>query len=93
MAAVNEIPPQQNTIVVNLPLSELRKLISDQRDQFVESIATSSEGGDVIVVCRRGIDSLVGTRLLKEAGVQNVFNLNGGLTAWKTEIDKEFPMY
>jgi adenylyltransferase/sulfurtransferase len=83
--------------VVNLPLHQLRAELSSNSVEFIESLSKvckqNSEELDVIVVCRRGIDSVVATRLLHEAGVRSAFNLTGGLSAWSKEVDPNFPMY
>ena len=49
---------------------------------------------DFFVICRRGVDSVVATHYLLENGFgPNVYNVQGGYTAWKNEVDKSFPMY
>lgn len=70
-------------------------------DSFVRTI--TNKGGskvEIYVTCRRGIDSRVATSLLtKHYSHQSnsieveVFNLDGGLVAWKNEVDPAFPMY
>eukprot|EP01104_Vermistella_antarctica_P014889 TRINITY_DN476_c0_g1_i3.p1 TRINITY_DN476_c0_g1~~TRINITY_DN476_c0_g1_i3.p1 ORF type:complete len:534 (-),score=82.73 TRINITY_DN476_c0_g1_i3:1789-3390(-) len=59
----------------------------------------------IYVICRRGIDSAVATRLMcKLLGVQsgngdsddqrvNVFDIQGGYNAWARAVDPSFPMY
>jgi adenylyltransferase and sulfurtransferase len=46
----------------------------------------------VFVLCRRGNSSVTGTKLLLEMGFKNVYNVIGGLQAWKA-IDPEIPHY
>lgn len=46
----------------------------------------------VYVVCRRGVDSVTATRLLREQSI-NAFNVAGGLQAWAREVDSDFPVY
>lgn len=49
---------------------------------------------DVFVICRRGIDSTVATHYLLDNGFgPNVFNIEGGYTAWKASVDHSFPLY
>jgi adenylyltransferase/sulfurtransferase len=46
----------------------------------------------VYVLCRRGVDSLVATQLLNEAGIKAV-NVAGGLQEWSRSVDRSFPRY
>jgi adenylyltransferase/sulfurtransferase len=48
---------------------------------------------EVYVVCRRGNDSKIGTRLLRQNGFSKAFNLTGGVVAWANEVDPAFPIY
>lgn len=64
------------------------------------AVAAAAAGGsadqaapDVYVVCRRGNDSKIGTRLLRQNGISSAFNLTGGVVAWAKEIDSSFPIY
>lgn len=41
-----------------------------------------ADGRPVLVYCEHGVRSVAASRLLVEAGVQNVLNLAGGLAAW-----------
>lgn len=47
----------------------------------------------VYVLCRRGIDSVAATQLLVDHGVRDVYNVEGGLTAWHATVDQRFPIY
>ena len=47
----------------------------------------------VIFYCRNGIRSGRAVRKFRNAGFQNVFNLNGGTNAWVKEIDPESYLY
>ena len=48
---------------------------------------------DLYVVCRRGNDSQIAVDKLRKAGIENVFDLKGGLQQWSKEIDETFPIY
>jgi adenylyltransferase/sulfurtransferase len=90
----DELASSDNTaILVNVPLSELRADLSTNSRRILNTLGSTNDKLDVIVVCRRGIDSMVAARLLKEVGLKSVYNLSGGLTAWKKDIDPSFPMY
>ena len=47
----------------------------------------------IIVHCHSGQRSAAAVRLLKERGLGNVYNLNGGIDAWSEEIDPNVPRY
>ncbi|KAF1955374.1 hypothetical protein CC80DRAFT_526351 [Byssothecium circinans] len=52
----------------------------------------------VFVVCRRGVDSQVTVRRLKELGLDNgglrwIGDIKGGLVAWREGVDRDFPEY
>jgi adenylyltransferase/sulfurtransferase len=47
----------------------------------------------IIVHCHSGQRSAAAVRLLKERGLENVYNLNGGIDAWSEEIDPNVPRY
>src|SRR5947199_207423 len=46
-----------------------------------------------IVHCHSGMRSAQAVRLLREAGFENVFNLEGGIAKWSDEIDSDVPKY
>lgn len=83
--------------LINIPLPELKS--SENTLQMFKTLYcklsdSKSSPLHIMVVCRRGIDSVVATRYLLQNGfVSNVFNLVGGLTCWKSDIDNRFPMY
>jgi adenylyltransferase/sulfurtransferase len=45
------------------------------------------------VHCKTGGRSAQAVRLLQDAGFQNAFNVQGGITAWSEEIDPSVPKY
>ena len=56
------------------------------------SEAHVASGQPVYVMCRRGVDSVTATRLLRARGLA-AFNVTGGLTAWAAAVDASFPLY
>src|SRR5438128_2670123 len=46
-----------------------------------------------IVHCHSGMRSAQAVRLLREAGFENVFNLEGGIAKWSDESDPDVPRY
>lgn len=81
---------------VSLPLA---RLLHDC-DGALQAAGVQPGGGSggaggwplVYVICRRGVDSVAATRLLRARGVP-AFNVTGGLQAWAREVDGRFPMY
>jgi adenylyltransferase/sulfurtransferase len=47
----------------------------------------------IIVHCHSGKRSAQAVRLLRERGFRNVYNLEGGIDAWSSEIDPAVPRY
>lgn len=47
----------------------------------------------MIVVCHTGRRSLLATRFLREAGMVQAINLEGGVEAWATDIDPAMQRY
>jgi rhodanese-related sulfurtransferase len=60
----------------NIPLGELSNRIKE---------IEKSKSATIITVCDRGIRSANAESLLKKAGFGQVFSLEGGLTAWKSQ--------
>lgn len=50
-------------------------------------------GADLIIYCHHGIRSLHLTRWLREHGMNNVFSLAGGISAWSRDVDPTIPEY
>ena len=59
---------------VNIPLHQLKQRLGE---------LSKREGRDVIVVCRTGKRSETAARMLQDSGVERVFVLKGGMTAWR----------
>lgn len=47
---------------------------------------------DIVVYCRSGMRSQTACAFLNQHGFLNVFNLKGGIAAWKQEIQPEMPV-
>lgn len=48
---------------------------------------------EIVVMCHHGVRSAHVCRYLSEQGFENVANLNGGIDAWSTEVDRRVPRY
>jgi sulfur-carrier protein adenylyltransferase/sulfurtransferase len=51
------------------------------------------KGAHIVVHCRSGGRSARAVTLLRTAGFQNVWNLNGGILAWIDQIDSSLTRY
>jgi len=47
----------------------------------------------VIAYCKSGIRSAEALALLKSAGFKDAMHVQGGITAWATQVDKTAPVY
>lgn len=73
-------------------LQQLRDVIARVRSSSGSMTAEVT----LFVLCRRGIDSVTATQLLlSDLNFEDVsiFNVKGGLTAWKSEVEPDFPFY
>lgn len=52
-----------------------------------------SKDKPVIMQCRSGARSAAALNQLEQLGYSNVYNLKGGILAWKAEFDPEMPVY
>jgi len=73
----------------NVPLSKLTEYSLEE----VYAELGANNATPIYVVCRRGIFSAQATDLLLKKGATNVFNIRGGLEAWRDEVDHSFPCY
>lgn len=90
-------------VVENIPLVELlggNNQNTFAQDKILQKLNelrlkgnTSGTPADTYVICRRGVDSISATQFLIDHGFTNVFNIRGGLTAWKEHVDQLFPLY
>ncbi len=85
------------SVLINIPLEDLKS--NESIMQSFSALHSKLSGSkispvQIMIVCRRGVDSLVATRYLIQNGFpSNIFNLTGGLTSWKSDVDNTFPMY
>ena len=62
------------------------KVIANHLEQFNKS-------KQYIVFCRTGNRSYQASQVLKKNGIENVFNLKGGILQWADKIDKSMLKY
>ncbi len=48
---------------------------------------------EIVIYCRSGHRSAWATRLLRDRGYAKVFNLKGGVLAWREEVDPTLQAY
>lgn len=48
---------------------------------------------DIVVLCHHGMRSLQVAQYLKQAGLERIFNLSGGIAAWATQVDPDMSQY
>ena len=60
----------------NIPLADLSSRLKELE---------KSKNGTIIAVCERGVRSASAVGVLKKAGFEQVFSLEGGVSAWKTQ--------
>ena len=48
---------------------------------------------DVLVFCRSGVRSAAAAQVLLQHGLARVFDLDGGVLAWVSEVDPRLPTY
>jgi adenylyltransferase/sulfurtransferase len=61
--------------------------------ELEERLTEIPREGIVIVQCHSGVRSEHGAWLLKQAGFEHVYNLDGGIEAWSSEVDPAVPRY
>jgi molybdopterin/thiamine biosynthesis adenylyltransferase/rhodanese-related sulfurtransferase len=61
--------------------------------ELAQRLAEIRRNGQTVVHCHTGMRSAKAVELLREAGLQNVFNLAGGIDAWANEIDPSVTKY
>ena len=76
---------------VNVPLADLERAARKDEQHAVINEAVA-RGDDILVLCRRGIDSTTAVRLLTSRGVASR-NITGGLEAYAAQVDPTLPLY
>ncbi len=79
-AEVEALPLADCDLIINIPLDQLR----DRLDELDPSLPT-------IVACRSGLRSYVGTRILKQHGFAEVYNLSGATAMREFALNRRLP--
>ena len=67
---------------LNIPMN----LIVESSDKISEDITT-------VVMCHHGVRSMNVIQYLESKGCENLINLEGGIHAWATDVDKSMSTY
>lgn len=59
----------------------------------VEELATLDHDFDIVVYCHHGVRSDMVAKWLRARGLSRLFNLEGGIDAWSTDVDPSTPRY
>eukprot|EP00823_Brevimastigomonas_motovehiculus_P005173 TRINITY_DN364_c1_g4_i1.p1 TRINITY_DN364_c1_g4~~TRINITY_DN364_c1_g4_i1.p1 ORF type:complete len:539 (+),score=96.55 TRINITY_DN364_c1_g4_i1:120-1736(+) len=89
---------------LNIPRRDLVTRIQDLKQHLTQTLNTSSSSTriPVFVICRRGVDSVRASSLLRDLQQKDSFfaekisfihNVEGGLLSWSKRIDSTFPIY
>ena len=89
------------TNIIHIPLKALLKMKKIQVEEILKSTVDSmlvaesalAQDTEICTICRRGIDSVTAAKFLLESGFDNIKNIDGGLAAWKDEIEGSFLFY
>ncbi len=61
--------------------------------EFMARIGEIDRNREVVIYCRSGHRSAWATRVLLDRGYNRVFNLKGGVLAWREEVDPTLQAY
>ncbi len=61
--------------------------------EFPARFAELDPQSEVVIYCRSGARSAWATAILMEHGYEHVFNLKGGVLAWREEVDPSLTAY
>lgn len=79
------IPLPEGTIDLHVPLGEVARRY--------EEIEISTQGRPLVVYCHHGQRSMVAASWLKQRGIGEIFNLDGGIDAWSIRVDRSIRRY
>ncbi|OEL17144.1 Adenylyltransferase and sulfurtransferase MOCS3-1 [Dichanthelium oligosanthes] len=82
---------------LNIPLPDLERKLPLLREALSKAAAAASRGGKqcppLYAISRRGNDSQVAVRVLRENGFLYASDVAGGLESWAREVDPNFLVY
>ncbi|MGH9455918.1 MAG: ThiF family adenylyltransferase, partial [Terriglobia bacterium] len=61
--------------------------------EFTRRMNELNSSDEIVLHCLSGMRSAQATDLLRKAGFRKVYNLQGGIRGWASEVDPSMPMY
>jgi adenylyltransferase/sulfurtransferase len=61
--------------------------------ELTERVAEMERDAELVLYCRSGARSDRAVRFLLRQGYAKVYNLKGGMLAWRNEVDPDVPAY
>jgi adenylyltransferase/sulfurtransferase len=61
--------------------------------ELTERVEEMQKGEELVLYCRSGARSDRAVRFLRRQGYPKVYNLRGGMLAWREEVDPDIPAY
>ena len=94
--AVLDVREDHERVYASIPLPtgvlDLHVPLGDVATRF-EEIEQASQGRTLVVYCHHGQRSMVAATWLGRRGVGDVINLDGGIDAWSTRVDRVIRRY
>lgn len=75
--------------VTSMPLS----MIAQQYDNALPDVIRENKDSEIIVMCHHGIRSAQVVAWMQDNQFQNVWNLDGGIEAYASEVDRSVGRY
>ncbi|GMM49704.1 Uba4 protein [Starmerella bacillaris] len=75
---------------LNIPYAAIQK--ARTKEELKDLLPSNAETKDIIVICRRGNDSILATEKLQDFGYK-VKDVAGGLLSYSNDVDHTFPIY
>ena len=79
------ITPRQTVVDLHVPLGEVTDRVAE--------IHAGAESIPLVVFCHHGGRSEAAATWLASQGMADVHNLDGGIDAWSTQVDRSVPRY
>lgn len=61
--------------------------------QIAASLDSLDKEQEIVVMCHHGMRSYQVAAFLEQQGFEHIYNLDGGIHAWSTDVDPTMPKY